>query len=90
MRNLLRIFAIIYIILFIQSISSASDSKALFEQGMEAFRSGNYGSSELLFRKIIDYNDDHLDRQCEALRGKRQYPQLTDKCTVDQLKTHEG
>ncbi len=26
----------------------------LYEQGTEAFRAGNYGSSELLFRKIID------------------------------------
>ncbi len=29
-------------------------NKTLFEQGMEAFKSGNYGSSELLLRKIID------------------------------------
>ncbi len=26
----------------------------LFEQGLEAFKSGNFGSSELLFRKVID------------------------------------
>lgn len=32
----------------------AGGMQALYEQGTEAFRAGNYGSSELLFRKIID------------------------------------
>ena len=37
---------------------AAVDTKAFFDQGMEAFRTGNYGSSELLFRKIIDAGDE--------------------------------
>lgn len=35
----------------------ARGTQALYEQGTEAFRAGNYGSSELLFRKIIDSGD---------------------------------
>ncbi len=35
----------------------AGGMQALYEQGTEAFRAGNYGSSELLFRKIIDSGD---------------------------------
>ncbi|MCP4129827.1 MAG: tetratricopeptide repeat protein [bacterium] len=34
------------------------DTETLYEQGMEAMKSGNYGSSELLFRKIIDSDED--------------------------------
>jgi len=41
--------------------SNAPNLHMLFEQGMEAFKTGNYGSSELLFRKIIDSgNHDEL------------------------------
>lgn len=42
--------------------SYAIESSQLFEQGMEAFRMGNYGSSELIFRKVIDANDSYKDR----------------------------
>jgi len=44
------------------SLAFALESSQLFEQGMEAFRMGNYGSSELIFRKIIDANDSYKDR----------------------------
>ena len=39
------------------SSAYAMGAQALYEQGTEAFRTGNYGSSELLFRKIIDSGD---------------------------------
>ncbi len=39
-----------------------SSSQQLFEQGMEAFKSGNYGSSELIFRKVVDADDAYRDR----------------------------
>jgi tetratricopeptide (TPR) repeat protein len=47
---------IIISILFISSgnIYSAVNSQSMYEQGIEAFKSGNFGSSELLLRKIID------------------------------------
>lgn len=37
-------------------------SKALYEQGLEAFKSKNYGSAELLFRKVVDEEDEYRDR----------------------------
>lgn len=50
------------IVSLIQPSLLLGDSKALFEQGMEAFKSGNYGSSELLFRMIIEEDDEYRDR----------------------------
>jgi len=42
---------------------AAMDARSLYDQGMEAFRTGNYGSAELLFRKIVDSGDEeYLDR----------------------------
>ncbi|MCX8124614.1 MAG: tetratricopeptide repeat protein [Spirochaetes bacterium] len=58
-----RIVFTIYIFLIITRIALyAIESSQLFEQGMEAFRMGNYGSSELIFRKIIDANDSYKDK----------------------------
>ncbi|MDY6934266.1 MAG: tetratricopeptide repeat protein [Spirochaetota bacterium] len=56
------------IITFLLAISEETlllslDSKALYEQGMEALNSGNFRSSELLFRKIIESdNEEYKDR----------------------------
>lgn len=47
----------ILMILTAQPLLSSIDSSALFEQGMKALNSGNYRSSELLFRKIIEADD---------------------------------
>jgi len=42
---------------------TAMDSKSLYDQGFEAYKSGNYGSAELIFRKIVDSGDrEYLDR----------------------------
>ncbi len=42
---------------------AAMDARSLYDQGMEAFKTGNYGSAELLFRKIIESGDDeYIDR----------------------------
>ena len=42
---------------------SQIDAESTYEQGIEAFKSRNYGSSELLFRKIIESKDDEfIDR----------------------------
>lgn len=63
MRLLLRVTAIAIILLFCSPAFPAVNSQSLFEQGMKAFASGNYGSSELLFRKLIDNGgDEHRDR----------------------------
>jgi len=39
-----------------------AESKNLFNQGLEAFKAGNYASAELLFRKTIENNDEYSDR----------------------------
>ena len=57
-----RAFIIYSIVLMFSTTSYAIESSQLFEQGMEAFRMGNYGSSELIFRKVIDANDSYKDR----------------------------
>ncbi|HXK66198.1 MAG TPA: tetratricopeptide repeat protein, partial [Spirochaetota bacterium] len=57
-----RVFILFTILLFFNAASYAIESSQLFEQGMEAFRMGNYASSELIFRKVIDANDSFKDR----------------------------
>jgi tetratricopeptide (TPR) repeat protein len=55
MLYLKRIIIILFILLLpIGNAFSAANSQSLYEQGIEAFKSGNFGSSELLLRKIID------------------------------------
>ncbi len=55
----LRGIIIVFLLTLSIGISEASmrGLQSLYEQGTEAFRTGNYGSSELLFRKIIDSGD---------------------------------
>lgn len=60
------IIKIVMCIIFIMSIIHsnllyAEDYQLLYEQGIEAFKSQNYGSAELLFRKIIDADDANKD-----------------------------
>ncbi|MFH0976758.1 MAG: tetratricopeptide repeat protein [Spirochaetota bacterium] len=51
------IFSIIILLAFTFNVFPANNSQALFEQGFEAFKSGNFGNSGLLFRKIIESGD---------------------------------
>jgi tetratricopeptide (TPR) repeat protein len=55
----LRGIIVVFLLTLSIGISEASmrGLQSLYEQGTEAFRTGNYGSSELLFRKIIDSGD---------------------------------
>ena len=41
---------------------STVESRNIFNQGVEAFKAGNYASAELLFRKTEENNDDYRDR----------------------------
>jgi len=41
---------------------SANESKNIFNQGLEAFKAGNYASAELLFRKTVENNDEYRDK----------------------------
>ncbi len=56
------ILSIAALIIFSIPLSAAFESKVIYNQGMEAFRSGNYSSAELLFRKTLENDDDYRDR----------------------------
>ncbi len=64
MRYFKHLIIIISIILiFAGNLFPAVNSQSLYEQGMEAFKSGNFGSSELLLRKTIDSGEtEYRDR----------------------------
>ncbi|MFA5519106.1 MAG: tetratricopeptide repeat protein [Spirochaetota bacterium] len=52
-----------FFLLFISVFTFAAfDSKVMLNQGLEAFRAGNYSSAELLFRRTVEFNDDNRDR----------------------------
>jgi tetratricopeptide (TPR) repeat protein len=58
-----RLIAASVLVITIFSFSPAkADSRALFEQGMEAFKSSNYKNAELLFRKCIDEDDNNAEK----------------------------
>ena len=40
---------------------AAVDSRVNYNQGLEAFKTGNYSSAELLFRKTLENDDDYRD-----------------------------
>lgn len=52
----------IYILLLIiyPLAISAFEGDALYEQGMKSFESGNYGSAELIFRRVVNSTDNHV------------------------------
>ncbi len=63
MRTGVLVSVIISILLFaIAPVFAAGGSSDLYEQGMEAFKSGNYGSARLIFKKVVDNDDDYKDR----------------------------
>lgn len=56
---------IIYLLLFCVAaapVFAAFDSRVMLNQGLEAFRSGNYSSAELLFRRTVEFDDENRDR----------------------------
>lgn len=58
MMRILQITAMIVAVAVGSALQGVSANlQSLYEQGAEAFKSGNYGSSELLFRKIIEQDD---------------------------------
>ena len=78
---------------------AAMDSKSLYDQGFEAFKTGNYGSAELLFRKIVDSGDEeYLDRawfyMARSIFNKNKYESalfefksFLNRCTTEDLAT---
>lgn len=50
-----------FLLIFTEGFSTV-ESRNIFNQGVEAFKAGNYASAELLFRKTEENNDDYRDR----------------------------
>ncbi len=50
----LKTLALMALLITGMNLQARINSQALYEQGIEAFKTGNYGSSELLFRKIVE------------------------------------
>ena len=61
-RIYIKINLIIVILFIIGNSNVYSDSRNLFNQGLEAFKADNYASAELLFRKTVESNDEYRDR----------------------------
>ena len=57
-----KIFYLLIIFFISASLYGAFDSKVMMNQGLEAFRSGNYSSAELLFRRTVEFDDENRDR----------------------------
>ncbi len=56
--KIINILLILALLLIVNGVSAAIDSRSLYEQGIESFKSGNYGSAILLLRKIVDEDDE--------------------------------
>jgi tetratricopeptide (TPR) repeat protein len=54
----------------ITSVFAVNDNRSVFEHANEAFKSGNYGSAELLFKKIIETDDDEYIDQARFLLAR--------------------
>jgi len=57
-----KITAVLLFCLTAAALHSAFDSRVMLNQGLEAFRSGNYSSAELLFRRTVEFDDENRDR----------------------------
>jgi len=61
-RILTKIIILVAVFLIAGNSNVYSESRNLFNQGLEAFKAGNYASAELLFRKTVESNDEYMDR----------------------------
>ncbi|OHD64136.1 MAG: hypothetical protein A2176_00650 [Spirochaetes bacterium RBG_13_51_14] len=90
--------AVICMMSFLHSYAG-NDVRSLFDQGMEAFKTGNYGSAELLLRKIVDSRDgEYIDRAwfylARSIFHKKkfesalfEFKSFLNKCRTDSLAT---
>ena len=58
MKNILRLSIALITVLCLYAPVMSADTESLYNQGIEAFNSRNYGSAELIFNRIIDTKDD--------------------------------
>ncbi|MBP7902181.1 MAG: tetratricopeptide repeat protein [Spirochaetes bacterium] len=58
----IRLIAAVFGFALAASLLNAQTSDIYFQQGLEAYKSGNFGSAELLFRKVIEKRDSYQER----------------------------
>ncbi len=79
------IFSLLY---FNTALYSFSDTESLFEQATEALNSGNYGSSELLFKKVIDSDDDEFRDKAQFYHAKSIFFQKKYKSAIYEFNSY--
>jgi len=77
-----RLFLTLLILFSLFSADASQDAESMFEQGIEAFNSGNYGSSELIFRKIIESSDDEIGDRAWFYLSRSIYHQKKYKSSI--------
>lgn len=83
------VFILFFIFLFPDHIAwSANDNKVLFEQGKEAFNSGNFGSSDLLFRKVLDSDDEEYKDEAHFLLARSIFYQKKFKSAIFEFNSY--
>ncbi len=87
MKKLLPVIFIIFLFPC-SSAWSANDNKVLYEQGKEAFNSGNYGSSDLLFRKILDSDDEEYKDEAHFLLARSIFYQKKFKSAIFEFNSY--
>jgi len=58
----IRLIAALFCLFAASSVLNAQTSDVYFQQGLEAYKSGNFGSAELLFRKVVERKDSYQER----------------------------
>ncbi len=88
MKKLTFVIIFLFYLFLSPAAWSANDNKALFEQGKEAFNSGNYGSSDLLFRKILDSDDEEYKDEAHFLLARSIFYQKKFKSAIFEFNSY--
>jgi tetratricopeptide (TPR) repeat protein len=88
MKNLIPVIIFITLLFPGHTARSANNNKELFEQGKEAFNSGNFGSSDLLFRKILDSDDEEYKDEAHFLLAKSIFYQKKFKSAIFEFNSY--
>ncbi len=77
MKRFIHVIFFYMIIIQCGILNAAPDSRITFNQGIEAFKAGNYSSAELLFRKTLENDDEYRDKAwfylCRTIYQQEKY-----------------
>ncbi|PKL40886.1 MAG: hypothetical protein CVV44_04570 [Spirochaetae bacterium HGW-Spirochaetae-1] len=69
-------------------LHSALNTESQFKQGVEAFHSGNYASAELIFKRIMDSDDEELKEQAWFFLARSIYYQKNYKSALYEFNSY--